>query len=90
MNLFWLDTDPTLAAQAHHDVHVRKMLLEGVQLLCTAFEEPQGQSFRDAQVAGLSVLAAHEAAHPGITRHVNPLYIRQATADNLFAWPWLV
>ena len=40
MNLFWLDTDPTIAAQAHHDVHVRKMLLEGVQLLCTAFEEP--------------------------------------------------
>ena len=42
MNLFWLDTDPVRAAQAHHDVHVRKMLLEGVQLLCTAFEEPLG------------------------------------------------
>lgn len=43
MNLFWLDTDPTLAAQAHQDVHVGKMLLEGVQLLCTAFEEPAGE-----------------------------------------------
>ena len=42
MNLFWLDTDPVRAAQAHHDVHVRKMLLEGVQLLCTVFEEPLG------------------------------------------------
>lgn len=40
MNLFWLDTDPVLAAQAHQDTHVGKMLLEAVQLLCTAFEEP--------------------------------------------------
>ena len=41
MNLFWLDTDPVLAAQAHQDIHVGKMLLEAVQLLCTAFEAPQ-------------------------------------------------
>jgi len=40
VNLFWLDTDPVLAAQAHQDIHVGKMLLEAVQLLCTAFEEP--------------------------------------------------
>jgi hypothetical protein len=25
MNLFWLDTDPVLAAQAHQDIHVGKM-----------------------------------------------------------------
>jgi hypothetical protein len=41
VNLFWLDTDPVLAAQAHQDIHVGKMLLEAVQLLCTAFEEPR-------------------------------------------------
>lgn len=40
MNLFWLDTDPVLAAQAHQDIHVGKMLLEAVQLLCTAFPQP--------------------------------------------------
>ena len=44
MNLFWLDTDPVLAAQAHQDVHVGKMLLEAVQLLCTAFEEPRARA----------------------------------------------
>ena len=28
------------AAEQHHDAHVRKMLLEYTQLLCTAFPEP--------------------------------------------------
>lgn len=40
MNLFWLDSDVTRCAQAHQDVHVGKMLLEAVQLLCTAFLTP--------------------------------------------------
>lgn len=38
MNL-WLDSDVTRCAQAHQDAHVGKMLLEAVQLLCTAFRE---------------------------------------------------
>ena len=41
MNLFWLDSDVTQCAQAHQDAHVGKMLLEAVQLLCTAFVEPR-------------------------------------------------
>ena len=41
MNLFWLDSDVTRCAQAHQDTHVGKMLLEAVQLLCTAFVEPR-------------------------------------------------
>ena len=41
MNLFWLDSDVTRCAQAHQDAHVGKMLLEAVQLLCTAFVEPR-------------------------------------------------
>ena len=40
MNLFWLDSDVTRCAQAHQDAHVGKMLLEAVQLLCTAFALP--------------------------------------------------
>ena len=40
MNLFWLDSDMTRCAQAHQDAHVGKMLLEAVQLLCTAFALP--------------------------------------------------
>ena len=35
MNIFFLDKDPTLAAQAQCDKHVVKMILESAQLLCT-------------------------------------------------------
>lgn len=36
MNVFVLDANPKLAAQFHHDIHVRKMIVETGQLLCTA------------------------------------------------------
>jgi hypothetical protein len=36
LNIFALDTDPRLAAQAHADTHVVKMILETAQLLSTA------------------------------------------------------
>ena len=36
MNIFYLDSDPKIAASYHNDVHVIKMLLECAQLLCTA------------------------------------------------------
>lgn len=36
MNIFVLDTDPKLAARAHCDKHVVKMVLESAQLLSTA------------------------------------------------------
>lgn len=36
MNIFYLDHDPVLAAEATCDKHVVKMILESAQLLCTA------------------------------------------------------
>jgi hypothetical protein len=36
MNVFFLDRDPMVAAQAHCDKHVVKMILESAQLLSTA------------------------------------------------------
>lgn len=36
MNIFYLDQDPILAAQAQCDAHVVKMILESAQMLCTA------------------------------------------------------
>ena len=35
LNIFYLDNDPKLAAQAQCDKHVVKMILESAQLLCT-------------------------------------------------------
>lgn len=40
MNIFYLSSDPVLAAQQQIDKHVVKMPLETAQLLCSAF--PQG------------------------------------------------
>lgn len=36
MNIFILDTNPILAAQAHCDQHLHKMILESAQMLSTA------------------------------------------------------
>lgn len=36
MNIFILDRTPEACARAHTDVHVRKMLLESAQILCSA------------------------------------------------------
>ncbi len=39
MNIFILDDDITTCAQCHCDQHVVKMILESVQLLCTALNK---------------------------------------------------
>jgi hypothetical protein len=36
LNIFYLDEDITKCAQSHADTHVIKMILESVQILCTA------------------------------------------------------
>lgn len=44
MNIFYLDRDPSVAAQMHCDQHVVKMILESAQMLSTAhrfFEKDQ-------------------------------------------------
>jgi hypothetical protein len=35
MNIFVLDKDPKLAAQYHHDMHCRKLIMESAQMLST-------------------------------------------------------
>lgn len=40
MNIFILDNNPALAAQAHADIHVNKMILESAQMLCTVYGGP--------------------------------------------------
>lgn len=39
MNIFFLDHNPIIAAQYLHDVHLRKMIVETAQLLCTNAQE---------------------------------------------------
>lgn len=47
MNIFYLDKNPALAAQYHHDKHVVKMILESAQLLCTAHRVLDGEQYID-------------------------------------------
>jgi hypothetical protein len=42
MNIFYLDSDPQIVAQAHNDKHVVKMILETAQLLSTAHRTIDG------------------------------------------------
>ena len=39
MNIFWLDEDMQKCAEYHCDKHVGKMLMEAVQIMCTALEK---------------------------------------------------
>ena len=39
MNIFFLDEDPRICAQAHCDKHVIKMILEYAQMMSTAHRE---------------------------------------------------
>jgi len=47
MNLFYLDEDPTIAAQLQCDKHVVKMILETAQMLSTAHRELDGDDVPD-------------------------------------------
>lgn len=38
MNIFILSPNPSIAAQAHCNQHLSKMILEGAQMICTALE----------------------------------------------------
>lgn len=63
MNIFALDTDPALAAQAHCDRHVVKMILESAQLLSTALARHAPDQHARLQAAGLAYRVTH-AGHP--------------------------
>lgn len=45
MNIFYLDSDPKIAAQYHVDKHCVKMILESAQLLSTAHRVLDGEQF---------------------------------------------
>jgi hypothetical protein len=75
MNIFYVDTDPTIAAQSMVDRHVVKMILETAQLLSTAHriidgEEYVGQS-RSGRKARRWRLPAHVDDTMYSATHIN-------------------
>lgn len=75
MNLFVLDKDPTLAAQAHYDRHVGKMLLEACQIMSTAQWELDDGSFGNFNNIYLPTHENHPCAR----------WVRECTGNYLWA-----
>lgn len=91
MNIFYLDSDPKVAAQMHCDKHIVKMIIESAQLLSTAHRVNDGTPVVALSNAGRRVTryvltdsredALYKATH---TNHPSALWCR-ASADN-YAW----
>lgn len=74
MNIFFLDKDPTIAAQAHCDKHCVKMVLETAQLLSTAHRVLDGNEYADS--AGL-----YRSTHKN---HPSAIWVR--STDKNYLW----
>jgi hypothetical protein len=72
MNVFFLDRDPQVAAQAHCDKHVVKMILESAQLLSTAHRVLDGNEKGILPDARDSVL--YKATH---RNHPSAVWVRR-------------
>jgi len=59
MNIFYLDSDPSVAAQFHCNKHVLKQLLESAQMLCAAHWMTM-PAFKQSVAAGLRPKAVFE------------------------------
>jgi hypothetical protein len=92
MNIFYIHTDPIIAAQAMTDKHVVKMILESAQLLSTAHRALDGQEFIQLSKSGARLRKwNHPDAHMDATlyksthlNHPSGIWVRQS-ADN-YMW----
>jgi hypothetical protein len=92
MNIFYIHTDPVIAAQAMTDKHVVKMILESAQLLSTAHRALDGKEFIQLSKSGARLRKwNHPDAHMDATlyksthlNHPSGIWVRQS-ADN-YMW----
>ncbi len=93
MNIFFLDYDPKIAAQAHCDKHVVKMILETAQLLSTAHRVLDGEEYIDAS-SGRKIRrwrledsfredALYKATH---INHPCAIWVRESSANYWWAF----
>lgn len=71
MNIFYLDSNPKVAARMQCDRHVVKMILETAQLLSTAHHELDGES------------PAYKPTHKN---HPSAVWVRSSTKAYQWAW----
>jgi hypothetical protein len=92
MNIFYIHTDPVIAAKAMSDKHVVKMILESAQLLSTAHRALDGQEFIQLSKSGARLRKwNHPDPHMDVTlyksthlNHPSGIWVRQS-ADN-YMW----
>lgn len=97
MNIFFLDTDPVLAAQYHNDKHVRKMILELAQLLSTAHRVLDGEEYYELSEKGRRIKrwrivendgreeALYKATH---VNHPSAKWVRENNSN--YYWTYLL
>lgn len=98
MNIFFIDRDPSIAAQYHNDSHVRKMILETAQLLSTAHRVLDGNMYYDKSNTGRKVkrwsLASEEDGREEVlykathVNHPSAKWVRESS-DHYY-WTYLL
>lgn len=93
MNIFILDENPQKAAQYHNDVHVRKMIVESAQMLCTSYRVLTGDEQKRPSASGKTLQKYWELEDPALEDllykavHVNhPCTVW--TRQSVEAWNW--
>lgn len=92
MNIFYLDNDPTIAAQMHCDKHVVKMILETAQLLSTAHRLLDGTQYIDSssgrkikrwKLNGINDSLLYKATH---INHPSNVWVRETSGN--YEWTY--
>jgi len=91
MNIFALDSDPTVSAQMMVDKHVVKMVLETAQLLSTAHRIVDGIEYTDKTKTGRNVkrwrLPDDREKHLYAATHINhPSAVWARASNNNYNW----
>ena len=95
MNIFYLDRNPTKAAEYHVDKHCVKMILESCQLLSTAHRVLDGDQFIGKTATGRNIkrwLLSDERNETVYTAtHVNhPSAVWCRSASENYTWLWVL
>lgn len=93
MNIFYLDTDPKIAAQYHLDKHVVKMIVEYAQLMSTAHRILDGDHYFDKSKNGrkihrwkLNDYREDKLYHAVSWNHPSAIWVRES--DVHYNWLW--
>ena len=92
MNIFYLDSDPVIAAKAMTDKHVVKMILESAQLLSTAHRVLDGEPIVQMSASGRRLT---RYTHPTLddvlyksthTNHPSGIWSRESKSNYLWLY----